>query len=220
MLLRRALFCGTLLLGVSATAQDALHYAATLDRFQVLNNESLSTATGAAQFTLTQTPGGPRLEYALQLDGLDLEPVPADRTNPNDVVGIHLHLHVPDVIGPHILNIFGLPGEDDADLIVDYENNSLRGVYEISDASRDPVSGQLLPQAFPLTTKVIDNWIDDLAEGRLYIAVHSRSQTDNAPPGVDIRGNIVAVPEPVSATFLLVGLTGFAGSRGRMRQRP
>ncbi|MEM7624598.1 MAG: CHRD domain-containing protein [Planctomycetota bacterium] len=192
-----------------------LHYAAKLDRFQVLNNESFSTATGTAQFTLIDTPEGPRLDYALQLDGLNLEPVPENRTDPNDVVGIHLHLHVPDVIGPHILNIFGIPGHDDDDLVVDYENESLTGAFEISDASRDPATGALLPQAFPLTTKVIDNWLDELADGRLYIAVHSRDRAANAQPGVDIRGNIFPVPEPTSLLLLLAGLPIALSGRAR-----
>ena len=108
-----------LLVGVTTlAAQPPQQFAADLDRFQVLNNESFSTATGSAQFTLRETPSGPQIEYALQLFGLDIEPVAGNRNDPNDVVGIHMHLHVPDVIGPHILNIFGMPGEDDADLVV------------------------------------------------------------------------------------------------------
>ena len=72
---------------------------------------------------------------------------------------IHIHLHVQDATGPHILNIFGKPSFDDDDLVVDYENESFSGLYDASDASRDPNSGDLLPQAFPLTTKTLPDFI-------------------------------------------------------------
>jgi hypothetical protein len=113
-----------------------------------------------------------------------------------------LHLHVPDVIGPHILNIFGIPSEDDADLLVDYEHDSLTGIFDTSDATRDESTGEILNQAFPLTTKIVGDWIDELIGGELYIAVHSRDRALNAPPGVDIHGHIFVVPEPTAGILL------------------
>ncbi len=208
-----------LLLGVAHSAAAQEYFAADLNRAQVVNNESFSTAFGRADFVLTDTLAGPQLAYTLSLTGLDLDPDPGQRTDPNDVVGVHMHLHVPGVIGPHILNIFGNPSEDDADLVVDFDAETLTGVFDLSDASRDPDTGELLPQAFPLTTKVIDNWLDELRAGELYIAVHSMDRAMNAPPGVDIRGNIFAVPEPASACWLAAGPVLLARRRCRRRRR-
>ena len=175
-------------------------------------NPSSTAATGAAFLSLNAE--GTHLSYSISFDGLDLEPDVSNRTDPNDIVGIHLHLTVTDVIGPHILNVFGTPSEDDADLIVDYENESLAGVFDMSDASRDPLTGELLPQFFPLTTKMISDWLDELAAGELYIAVHT-VEASATPPGVALRGQIVPVPEPHSG-FWLGWFTGwFILKRGR-----
>ena len=185
-------------------------YTAHLDASQVVFNPSSTTATGIAQFELNAA--GTHLSYSLSLEGLDFEPDVTNRTDPNDVVGIHMHLTVTDVIGPHILNIFGTPSEDDADLVVDYDNEALAGVFDMSDASRDPVTGEILPQFFPLTTKLISNWLDELAAGELYIAVHT-VEAQATPPGVAIRGQILPVPEPVGS--LLWGLCGLLFLRTR-----
>lgn len=175
-------------------------YEAQLDASQVVFNPSSTTATGVAFFSLNEE--GTHLSYSLSFDGLDLEPIVANRIDPNDIVGIHMHLTVTDVIGPHILNIFGTPSEDDADLAVDYENESLSGVYDMSDASRDPKTGELLPQFFPLTTKLISDWLDELAASELYIAVHT-VEASATPPGVAIRGQIIpTVPEPHLVVWL------------------
>lgn len=182
--------------GVSAETQ----YGANLDSSQVLNNASDSTATGAAQFSLNNA--GTHLSYSVNFAGLDLDPIAANRTDPNDIIGIHIHLHVADVIGPHILNVFGFPSEDDADLVVDYENESLTGVYDMSDGI-DPATGLPFFQDDPLATKLIANWLDELDAGDLYLAVHSRKASTETPPGVAIRGNIFLIPEPAAGTLLL-----------------
>jgi hypothetical protein len=176
-------------------------YQAQLDSSQVVFNPSSTTATGVASFSLNEEQT--HLSYSLSFDGLDLEPIVANRMDPNDILGIHMHLTVADVIGPHILNIFGTPSEDDADLVVDYENESLSGVYDMSDASRDPKTGELLPQFFPLTTKLISDWLDELAASELYIAVHT-VQASATSPGVAIRGQIIpTVPEPNLGIWLM-----------------
>ncbi|MGI9427772.1 MAG: CHRD domain-containing protein [Bythopirellula sp.] len=175
-------------------------FVSDLDAAQVVNNPSDSTATGFA--TLTLNAEQTELAYSVQLFGLDLEPVAENRTDPNDVVAIHIHLHVQDVIGPHILNIFGVPSVDDDDLIVDYQSESFSGLYEASDASRDLATGELLPQAFPLTTKLFPTSfrLEELLNDQWYFAVHTAGT-----PGATIRGAILVVPEPSCVLLAMLG---------------
>lgn len=151
-----------------------------------------------------------KLYYSMEFTGLDLEPDPAKRIDVNDIIGIHLHLIVPDVIGPHILNIFGTPSEDDADLMVNYNTERLRGVYDISDASRDPVTGELYPQFFPLTTKVIDDWVDEILNNQTYIAIHTAGENG----GALMHGDVIQLPEPDCFALAAAALLRLAASRG------
>lgn len=202
-------------LGGAAYAAEPKIYYARLDASQVRNNESDSTATGFARFELDAS--GSQLSYQLDLDGVDLEPIAANRTDPDDVLAIHIHLHVADVIGPHILNIFGNPSEDDADLVVDFENESLSGVFDASD-SLDPATGEPFFPDDPLATKLIDDWLDELDAGQLYIAVHTRRIADVAPPGVAIRGDIFRVPEPSVWWIVVPSLTIMGLCRNGFRE--
>jgi hypothetical protein len=156
------------------------------------------------------------LAYSIQFDGVDLEPVAGNRTDDNDVVAIHIHLNVPDVIGPHILNIFGNPAEEDADRIVDYERETITGIYDMSDATRNPITGEVEPQAFPLTTKLFPSPIrlGELLDERWYFAVHTVGNSAT-PPGVTIRGNFFIVPEPTTASLacLLIGALASRSTR-------
>ena len=189
----------------SLPAMAQTEFVSHIDASQVVNNPSTSTATGIA--TLTLNAEQTELAYSVQLFGVDLEPVAENRTDPNDVTAIHIHLHVQDVIGPHILNIFGVPSFDDADLVVDYENESFSGLYDASDASTDPVTGEILPQAFPLTTKLFPTSfrLAELLNEEWYFAVHTVGT-----PGVTIRGAILIVPEP-STMVMILGACSFCG---------
>jgi hypothetical protein len=167
------------------------------------------TAGGRAWLTLSEDQT--QLSYSIELAGLDLEPDPARRVDPEDVFGIHLHLIVPGQTGPHILNIFGNPAEDDGDLIVDYSHETLSGIFDVDDASRDLVTGELLPQFFPLTTKVIDDWIEALMADGLYLAVHTVGQNGAAL----LHGDVIRVPEPATAWLTATVAAAFAACRWR-----
>ena len=183
----------------------------------------LHTAHGAhnhlmagGKASLTLSPDQKELSYFIELDGLDLEPVAANRIDPEDVFGVHLHLIVPDVVGPHVLNIFGNPAEEDADLVVDFAAETLSGVFDASDATRDPHTGELLPQFFPLTTKLIDDWIDYLMADRLYLAVHTVGQGGAAL----LHGDVIGVPEPATVVLAAAGSLALAAYRRRLGVRP
>jgi hypothetical protein len=195
-------------------------YYALIDDFHA--SPSTTDATGEIFLSLNQART--ELRYTIDLDDqLNLKPNPADRTEPDDILGIHLHLHIPDAFGPHILNIFGLAtygiyAEEDADLVVDYEHNTLTGIYDISDATIDPATGEPYFQFFPLTTKIIDDWLDELDRGELMIAVHT---VETGFPTMAIHGHISRViPEPSTYVGLIAcGLWLWIAKRG-VRPRP
>jgi hypothetical protein len=179
-------------------------YYAVIDDFHA--NPSTTDATGEIFLTLSHERT--ELGYTIVLDDLlGLKENPEDRTQPDDIIGIHLHLDVPGAVGPHLLNIFGLatygmPAEEDADLVIDYEHRILSGIYDISDATRDPVTGEPLPQFFPLTSKIIYDWLDELDAGELMVAVHT---VESGFPAMAIHGHIHPVaPVPESTTNLLL----------------
>ena len=204
------LFYAVAIVADSAVAQT--YFESHFDSSQVINNPSDSTATGFATLALNEAQT--ELSYSVQLNGLDLEPDAASRTDLNDVVAIHIHLNVQDVIGPHILNIFGFPAMEDDDLVIDFENDSFSGVFDASDATRDPDTGELEPQAFPLTTKLFptDFRLAELLNDEWYFAVHTVGSA-STPPGVTIRGAILVVPEPLSCLMALSCLGLLAAPR-------
>jgi hypothetical protein len=202
---------GLLLDWSSLAAADQTHFVAELHTAHGAHNHSM--AQGRASLTLSADQS--RLAYSIALSGLDLESDPARRVDPEDVFGIHLHLIVPGQIGPHILNIFGNPAEEDGDLIVDYTQETLSGVFDAGDATRDPATGELLPQFFPLTTKIIDDWTDDLLANGLYLAVHTVGQDGAAL----LHGDVIRVPEPAVAGLTATVATALAACRwNRKRQ--
>lgn len=179
---------------VSANAD--LIFRAVLDASQVVGT-STETGTGIATFVLDDAQEN--LSYSLQLFGLDLKSVPGDRVEFSDVDKIHLHNGFPGESGPHVLNIFGLPSEDDSEMVVDFVNESLTGIYNDEDAI-DPDNGGLFDQNNPGTTKLLSNFADDLIDGQLYIAIHTAGQNGD----VAIRGQILAVPEPTGGLVMAV----------------
>ena len=190
LLLVAVIACGAL----AGTANAEATFVANLDASQVIGTSS-ETGTAIATFILDDT--GENLSYSIELFGLNLVEDPAQRTGFSDVNKVHLHNGFPTETGPHVLNIFGLPSEDDAEFVVDFENNSITGVYNDADAI-DPDTGELFDQNDPLTTKLFANFVDDLQGGQLYLAVHTAGQ-DGA---IAIRGQLNAVPEPSSAIVL------------------
>ena len=177
-------------------------YYALIDDFH--SNPSTTDATGEIFLKLNEEQT--ELQYTIVLgDGLELKPNPTDRTAPDDIIGIHLHLHVPDTVGPHMLNIFGLatfnvPAQEDADLTIDYEHKTLSGVWDNGDATIDPNTGQPYQQFFPLTSKLLTDWLDDLNDGMLMVAVHTN---ESGFPAMAIHGHISRlVPEPSTGALL------------------
>ena len=178
-----------------------IFFNAYLDASQVAGT---STETGSAVASFVLDAAQENLSYSIRLNGMNLKPNAADRTDFSDIDKIHVHNGLPGSSGPHVLNIFGLPSEDDTEMVVDYSNQSLTGNYNDADAI-SPATGQLFDQNNPLTTKLLSNFVDDLLDGQLYLAIHTAGQNG----GIAVRGQIRQVPEP-AAGWLIFGLASLA----------
>jgi hypothetical protein len=200
---------------------ESSDYYAFIDDFHA--NPSLTDATGEVFLTLNAERT--ELSYKIVLsDLLGFKENPAERIEPDDIIGIHLHLHVPDTVGPHVLNIFGLatynvPAEEDADRVIDYENRTISGVWDNGDATLDPATGEPYLQFFPLTSKLLTDWIDELNGGELMLAIHTN---ESGFPTMAIHGHIQPVidqvPEPSSALCAGgIALASLCSRRRRLR---
>lgn len=191
-----------LVLGVAPVAAEAAVFTATLEGDQVVSPNFPtgvpSAASGLATFELNED--GTALSYEIQLSGVTLKADSGDRTDGNDVTKIHIHRGESGTNGPHVLNIFGLPSEDDDDLVVDFSSGILTGVWTDADAFDD--AGLLFNPDAPNTTKTLSSALEDLQSGDLYIQVHT-----NNFDGLELRGQIESVPEPAMA----LGLAAVAG---------
>ncbi|MEM1168222.1 MAG: DUF4347 domain-containing protein [Cyanobacteria bacterium P01_H01_bin.35] len=113
--------------GMTEPAQE---FKAFLDSSQ---NGVESDATGVATFSLNAEQT--EIEYTIQLNGLDLVENPAERTADNAVTEIHFHHRDYGTDGSHVLNVFGEPSQDDGDIVIDYENETITGKWDWSDAA-------------------------------------------------------------------------------------
>jgi len=198
----------------TAGAAQAASFTANITGDQVVPGTG-SPATGTGVFTLNEDET--ELAYALSLNGVDLK---ADnRTAPADVNKIHIHAAPVGNNGPHTLNIFGLPAEDDDDLAVDYATNTLSGVWDDGDVS--DLNGNGISD--PNDTKALSDFVSVLKAGGLYVQVHTnRFDSSSGFPG-ELRGQILAenisptatTPEPVS----ILGLMAIATITGTTLRR-
>lgn len=180
----------------------------------------LTDAYGIATFELDLTPGAPKLFYHLTLFNLDLQ---------SEVTGIHLHSgHLPPSgsitdnsngrvtkhtgadgpNGPHLLNIFGAPRQDDADLIVDFATNSLSGIWDNSDLN---LGGDGLRD--PIDSVGIAAGIDFLITEEVYIQIHSNAFP--APNTGEIRGQLLFIPEPSTLSVISLSVLGMSWMRNK-----
>ena len=191
-------------LACDVAAGESCYYA-VIDDFHA----NLSTTDAMGEVYLTLNSARTELRYMIILDHLlGLKSNPENRTEPDDIVGMHFHIHVPDTIGPHILNIFGLAtptvyGEEDAELMVDYENQILTGVYDNRDATIDPATGQPYPSFFFATTKLLDDTHQYLDSGEFVVAVHTN---ESGFQNFALHGHVSrVVPEPASGLLVILG---------------
>ena len=220
--------CICFLLAAPATAQTITLFEAELTPEAVIlagerPSAGISEAFGTAQFTLTQPVFAPAtLSYSIQLTGVDLEGTQSPGFPDDDVTALHFHdttqcppmssscIQGTDTVGTmHVLNVYGFPREDDADVDVDAAAGLITGIWDDGDENL------AFPPSNALTgfTDNGDAILDLLFDELLFVNVHT-----NAFNAGEIGGYIRLVPEPGSWGMLLLSLAGFRRLRTLRRQ--
>lgn len=205
--LASSLLLGSALVGAAAT----FTYRADLTADQVVADPAISSsATATAIMTLTTGgTGGPTLSYQIEFNGLDVsETVPRPTLSGPDSLIRAIHVHIGPVGGggPHALNIYGFPREDDADLVVSESEALVSGLWDDGDENFNGDGTRDAGDSISLT-----NALTDLQSGNLYIQVHTMLHR-----GGEIRGQILLVPEPTSLSLLVLSALPLL-SRRRLR---
>ena len=113
---------------------------------------------------------GENLKYKIQIENMDLtgyQTVSHDDSGFDNVTGIHLHdagLGSGDGNGPHVLNIWKMPTEDDAQMKVIPALGIVKGIYDDNDVNPHNDHGPTQP--------LTDN-VGDLCNGEFYVMVHN-----------------------------------------------
>ena len=102
----------------------------------------------------------------------------SDGPDADDVSQIHIHNAVMGQNGPHALNIFGDPVEDDADMTFDAQSSTVMGIWDDEDENTD-----LSDSA---QSKKLSEMLSEMCSEKLYLNVH----TAGFPSGA-IRGQIL-----------------------------
>ncbi len=179
-----------------------------------------SSATATAEFTLTQDladPSNNTLSYLMTFQNVDLDGAQTADILDN-ITALHIHDTTQcaptfsqcqegiDTAGTiHLLNIFGLPRNDDADVVVDPVASTISGLWDVGDTS---AAGTPVPTLDISSPQVIST----LLNGEAAIFVHT-----NEIPTAASGGALLTVPEPTGLGMLLFGLAGVAGIVRRRR---
>lgn len=134
--------------------------------------------TGTARAWLSFRKKAVVLKYWIETD-MDLNAgFPLTKSEADDVTQIHLHSSPPGIAGPHVLNVYKIPAQDDDDVAVKPNQGIVMGIWDDDDLSEGLPPG---PASVPLS-----DVLDELCLGNIYVNVHG---TGDQSPGA-LRGNL------------------------------
>ena len=203
--------CSTLLLALSGNFAEtrciaADHYRAELTSAGVLlggqmisSEASVGTATLRVEYDESDLENA-IIYYEVNAEGLDFDGAQTAALG-DDATAVHFH-DITTCVSPaciagdtagtkHVLNAFGVPREDDADLEIFASEHRIVGRWDRSDANTMTPAPSLTPSQI----------LDPLANGEIHLIIHSRDNPQGA-----IGGQFVLVPEPSGLTLLIIGL--------------
>ncbi len=196
-------------LGIQSQALAVTNFEAELTGPQVAPPLGPTTETKTGGALLELNDAETELKYKLDLSQFDLDGLQTPGDALDDVTAIHIHMAAVGVNGPHVLNIFGMPRQDDLDMTYDPATGMVMGIWDDLDENftgpgntKTPGDSQSLSSSLSL-----------LKDGDLYFQIH----TGEFPNGA-IRGQInTVVPEPATASLAALTMASLLGYTRRKR---
>ena len=136
---------------------------------------SMASGTVIASLNANQTA----LRYFIRINGLILPQGPP--ANPDDITAVHFHTASAGSNGPHVLNVFGVPSQDDRQLQVLFGLNAITGRWDDGDAVVFPPG--------PPHTKLLTDFIGALNNSDIYVQMHSLAFSSG-----EIRAQLIPFP--------------------------
>ena len=154
------------------------HFTAELSNAETVPLVPDRGFSGTARAWLSFGRDGLVLKYKIESD-MDLNAgFPATEDEADDVTQIHLHAAPPGIAGPHVLNVYKAPAQDDDDLLVRPNQGIVMGIWDDEDLSEGLPPG---PASVPLSEALAE-----LCDGEVYVNVHG---TGDQGTGA-LRGNL------------------------------
>ena len=155
-----------------------VHFVAELTNAETVPLVPDRGFSGTARAWLSFRKNAVVLKYQID-SNMDLNAgFPQTEDEADDVTQIHLHSSPPGIAGPHVLNVYKIPAQDDDDVVVKPNQGVVMGIWDDGDLSEGLPPG---PASVPLSEV-----LDELCLGNVYVNVHG---TGDQSPGA-LRGNL------------------------------